>query len=153
MKRYVLRAKVRVRDVTSEYDIWAAWGHTKPEMRHWTWARSGAGEPVWDTEQCGGWPWGDEGILRDRRAVGMGTRRVISKGERRKVTLSHILCPLIGLAQELGTHDEATADDYLLHRIAHGVAEGAVDIPPNLAFPMESNLDLMGGSAWFDPLL
>jgi len=36
-------------------------------------------------------------------------------------------------------------DDYLLHRIIHGVPEGVVDIPPMHAFPMESNLDAMGG--------
>ena len=33
---------------------------------------------------------------------------------------------------------------YTLHRIIHGVPEGQVDIPPMQAFPMESNLDVMG---------
>jgi len=31
-----------------------------------------------------------------------------------------------------------------LHRIIHGVPEGVGDIPPMKAFPMESNLDVMG---------
>jgi transferase CAF17, mitochondrial len=55
------------------------------------------------------------------------------------------------VAQEIGTHDEGAPDDYLLHRIAHGVPEGAVDIPPMQAFPMESNLDVMGAgeSNWY----
>jgi transferase CAF17, mitochondrial len=48
------------------------------------------------------------------------------------------------VAQEISTHDEGTPDDYLLHRIAHGVPEGAVDIPSMQAFPIESNLDVMG---------
>ncbi|KAI0036503.1 hypothetical protein K488DRAFT_41088 [Vararia minispora EC-137] len=132
LKRFVLRAKVRVQDVTPEYDVWAAWGNAKPEVRHWKWAGSGVGEPVWDGEEDSEWPWrgSDAGALRDRRAVGMGTRRIVPKGVR---------------PQESSTHDEASPDDYLLHRIAHGVAEGAIDIPSTQAFPMESNLDLMGG--------
>ena len=36
-------------------------------------------------------------------------------------------------------------DDYHIHRICRGVPEGVVDIPPMHAFPMESNLDAMGG--------
>jgi len=48
------------------------------------------------------------------------------------------------VAQEANAHDEGVPDDYLLHRIIHGVPEGVVDIPPMHAFPMESNLDVMG---------
>jgi folate-binding Fe-S cluster repair protein YgfZ len=39
----------------------------------------------------------------------------------------------------------ASSDDYTLHRILHGVPEGLIDIPVMQAFPMESNLDFMGG--------
>lgn len=86
LKRYVLRAKVKIRDVTDDYDVWAAWGgpkHTEWETpRQWKWAASGVAEPVWDPEV---WPWGqqDESIL-DRRAMGMGRRFLVKKGERRK---------------------------------------------------------------------
>lgn len=38
-----------------------------------------------------------------------------------------------------------STDDYHLHRILHGVPEGIVDILPMHAFPMESNVDAMGG--------
>ena len=31
-----------------------------------------------------------------------------------------------------------------MHRIIHGVPEGVNDIPPMQAFPIESNLDVMG---------
>src|SRR5882757_4550922 len=48
------------------------------------------------------------------------------------------------VAQEASTHDEGVPDDYLLHRITHGVPEGVGDIPPMKAFPIESNLDVMG---------
>lgn len=85
LKRYVLRAKVKIRDVTDDYDVWAAWGgpkHVEWETpRKWKWAASGVAEPVWDPEV---WPWGqqDESIL-DRRATGMGRRFLVKKGERR----------------------------------------------------------------------
>lgn len=45
--------------------------------------------------------------------------------------------------------DEATEDQYIEHRIRHGVPEGSQEIIPMQAFPMESNLDMMGASRWF----
>ncbi|KAI0722962.1 Aminomethyltransferase folate-binding domain-containing protein [Earliella scabrosa] len=133
LKRYVLRSKVKLRDVTEEYDVWAAWGSEKEKSweteRTWDFARSGVIEPVWDKD--GEWPWGStQGLLRDRRAVGMGHRLLVRKGDR---------------PQEASSHDVASSDAYLLHRISHGVPEGSTDIPPMHAFPMDSNLDLMGG--------
>lgn len=37
-------------------------------------------------------------------------------------------------------------EQYLVHRIKHGVPEGVEEIIPMQAFPMESNLDFMGAS-------
>ena len=48
-------------------------------------------------------------------------------------------------AEAASDHDIASTDAYKLHRILHGVPEGTADIPPTQAFPMESNLDIMGG--------
>ncbi|KAF5387852.1 hypothetical protein D9615_000354 [Tricholomella constricta] len=129
LKRYVLRAKVKIRDVSEQYDVWAAWGNSTVEPpRQWSWARSGVVEPKWDTPE---WPWGlqDESIL-DRRAVGMGRRFLVKKGT---------------LPQETSDHELASSDAYTLHRILHGVPEGQTDLPAMQAFPMESNLDIMGG--------
>ncbi|KAI9448314.1 Aminomethyltransferase folate-binding domain-containing protein [Lactarius indigo] len=127
LKRHVLRSKVRLRDASDEYNVWAAWGHGSEvgDSRRWTRAQSGAIEPEWDSS-----PWGLEGEpLVDRRAEGMGTRRLVRTGDR---------------PQESNSHDEGVPDDYLLHRVLRGVPEGIVDIPPMQAFPMESNLDVMG---------
>lgn len=87
LKRHVLRSKVKLRDVTEEYDVWTAWGSEKDKYwdteRKWDFARSGVIEPVWDKD--GQWPWGStEGVLRDRRAAGMGRRLLVPKGYRRK---------------------------------------------------------------------
>ncbi|RDB22593.1 putative transferase CAF17, mitochondrial [Hypsizygus marmoreus] len=129
LKRYVLRSKVKIRDVSEQYDIWAAWGNSVNEPpRHWKWAQSGVAEQAWETTD---WPWGmkDESII-DRRATGMGKRFLVRKGDS---------------PQEVSDHELASSEAYTLHRILHGVPEGQVDIPPMQAFPMDSNLDVMGG--------
>ncbi|KAH9482904.1 Putative transferase CAF17, mitochondrial [Psilocybe cubensis] len=133
LKRHVLRSKVKIRNVTEEYDVWAAWGslkdHEWESERQWNWARSGAVEPVWDSSHE--WPWGThECVINDRRAVNMGRRMLVRKGEP---------------PQDSATHDTVPSDEYTLHRILHGVPEGVVDIPPMHAFPMDCNLDVMGG--------
>ncbi len=85
LKRYVLRSKVKIRDVSEEYDLWAAWGQNQSHWeteRSWQWAQSGAVEPIWSPE--GDWPWGtQDGVIRDRRAVGMGKRILARQGDKR----------------------------------------------------------------------
>ncbi|TFK75976.1 Aminomethyltransferase folate-binding domain-containing protein [Pluteus cervinus] len=132
LKRYVLRAKVKIRDVSGEYDVWAAWDDSKDASwdieRQWRWARSGAIEPMWDNSPE--WPWGiGDGIIRDRRAIGMGRRLLVRKGD---------------TPQEGSSSDPGNADDYLRHRLLTGIPEGSLDITPGHAFPMDCNLDVMG---------
>lgn len=84
LKRYVLRAKVKIRDASDQYESWAAWGSSQAHLEHprtWQWAQSGCVEPVWDNQA---WPWGsEEGVIHDRRAVGMGKRMLVRKGDKR----------------------------------------------------------------------
>lgn len=83
LRRHVLRSKVKVRDVSEEYDVWAAWGsESLPEIpRSWRRSRSGAVEPTWEGI---GWPWGTQNeSLIDWRAPGMGKRLLVRKGDRR----------------------------------------------------------------------
>lgn len=89
LKRYVLRSKVKLRDVSDEYDVWAAWGSdVGAEERKWIWARSGAVEPDWSKETE--WPWGTQTErVRDRRAVGMGTRMLVKKGDKRECNIHY----------------------------------------------------------------
>ena len=82
LKRYLLRSKVKIRDVSNEYDVWAVWGDSleKPP-RQWTWNMNGVVQPKWD---AGRWPWGAEDrTILDRRAVGMGKRRLVRQGDLR----------------------------------------------------------------------
>jgi hypothetical protein len=87
LQRHVLRSKVKIRDVTEEYDIWSSWGSERDSEfelpRKWIWERSGAVEPDWKHETL--WPWGTmNGVIYDRRGVGMGRRLLVRKGERRE---------------------------------------------------------------------
>ena len=50
-----------------------------------------------------------------------------------------------GTAESSETHTVEPSSSYVLHRIMNGVPEGMDDIPPGEAFPMDSNLDIMGG--------
>ncbi|KAJ7068205.1 Aminomethyltransferase folate-binding domain-containing protein [Mycena amicta] len=128
LKRYILRSRVKVKDASDEFDVWGAWGSPAEEeslRRQWKWAEhSGVAEPVWDAAV---YAWGSSDLeVRDIRAPGMGRRMLIRKGD---------------IPSEAVSHDIFGTDSYTLHRILHGVVEGFTDIP---AFPMESNLDLMG---------
>ena len=149
LKRYILRSKVKIEDVSGEYDVWSVWGSEKTRswesLRTWSFARSGAIEPVWSANER--WPWGDEEYrLKDRRAVGMGERVLVRKNDRRKCfSIALAYGNSIFEAKECSDHDVVDSDEYTLHRIMHGVPEGNTDIPPMHAFPMESNLDIMGG--------
>ncbi|KAK7682557.1 hypothetical protein QCA50_014357 [Cerrena zonata] len=132
LKRFVLRSKVKISDVSDQYDVWASWGsdpeNTWETERQWAFARSGVIEPQWDTVSES--PWGAEPFrLRDRRGVGLGHRMLVRKGDK---------------PQESTSHDIISSEDYILHRILHGIPEGSTDITPTQAFPMDSNLDIMG---------
>ena len=47
-------------------------------------------------------------------------------------------------ADGTSNHDIVESIEYTKHRILHGVPEGNDDMVPLHAFPMESNLDIMG---------
>ena len=49
-------------------------------------------------------------------------------------------------------HDIADANAYLLRRILNGVPEGPNELVPGTALPLESCMDVMGGSECFEIL-
>ncbi|KAG8881405.1 hypothetical protein FRB97_009600 [Tulasnella sp. 331] len=149
MKRYILRSKVRVRDVSDEWSLQAVWSSSndgpvnfKPD--DWRWGRSGAVEPVYhDATAHSSLPslksWIFDGVdisaqealwAVDRRAPGMGVRVLVR-------TDSSSSSPTLP--------SSSSSDDYTLHRIKLGVPEGKDDMPPQDSFPMDANMDLMGG--------
>lgn len=105
LKRYILRSKVRVKDVSGDWDLWATWDTTSatPRPDEWKWGRSGAVEPVWTSTShlptldavlrsslgpSGPRADADAGPpspiwIWDRRAPGMGARVLLPKGSKR----------------------------------------------------------------------
>lgn len=85
LKKFVLRSKVGLRDVSGEWDVWGAWGREpKGGEKIWKWGQGGSAGLTWMTEperlanaegEVGGW---------DLRADGMGWRGLVPKGEKRK---------------------------------------------------------------------
>ncbi|TCD63121.1 ccr4 associated factor [Steccherinum ochraceum] len=140
LKRHLLRSKLRIRDVSAEYDVWAMWNPyqltygLETERRRWECHGTGVIEPAFDQEteaQWGSGPWGSQpGPLIDRRGVGLGLRVLAQKG-----TKPRQLSPAF---------DEGTAEDYRVHRYLNGVPEGNDDLQPTHAFPANSSLDIMG---------
>ncbi|CAE6521243.1 unnamed protein product [Rhizoctonia solani] len=136
LKRHVLRSKVRIRDASDEWKVWSIWDSTPQtgsfsHTREWRAGRSGAMEPLYvEGEHRLGVEYSQDIIgTRDLRAPGMGDRLLVRAGDKPGVSCD--------VAQ-----DET---QYTLHRILHGVPEGRDDIVPQQAFPMDSNIDLMGG--------
>ncbi|KAH7100661.1 Aminomethyltransferase folate-binding domain-containing protein [Auriculariales sp. MPI-PUGE-AT-0066] len=129
LKRYVLRSKVKVTPVADEWDVWAAWNDAPvPISRRWRWARSGCIEPVFSNASP--WTSTQPSRLLDIRGGGLGTRILVRKNDTRD--------------PEASDHDVVDSWQYTLHRVLNGVAEGISEIIPMHAFPMESNLDIMG---------
>ncbi|KEP52082.1 aminomethyltransferase [Rhizoctonia solani 123E] len=136
LKRHVLRSKVRIRDASNEWKVWSVWDSTSqgssfPTVREWRTGRSGAVEPLYaEVEHQLGQEYPRDTVgTRDLRAPGMGDRLLVRAGDKPGVSCD--------VAQ-----DET---EFTLHRILHGVPEGRDDIVPQQAFPMDSNMDLMGG--------
>ncbi|KAH8100250.1 Aminomethyltransferase folate-binding domain-containing protein [Cristinia sonorae] len=140
LKRHLLRSKIRIRDVTEEYDVWALWNPNQltyelgTEARTWECHPTGVIEPVFDEEmevQWGSSRWGSQpGPIIDRRAIGFGQRVLTKRGN---------TAPSIS-----SSFDEGTLDDYRVHRYLNGVPEGIEDMPPTHVFPANSSLDIMG---------
>ncbi|WVQ94278.1 hypothetical protein IAU59_001357 [Kwoniella sp. CBS 9459] len=147
---FKLRAKVKIRDVSQEWDAYSAWGSGgedglndppgnkgKQPIRTWKLGSGGAAESQWSWEDG---PSGvrDLGLAEDEVGcwdlrsgwLGMGRQILVPKGKKPSLSMSH---------------DSTPTDDYHLHRMLMGVPEGPGEIVPGSALPLESCMDLHGG--------
>jgi folate-binding Fe-S cluster repair protein YgfZ len=68
-----------------------------------------------------------------------------------RMTLVHAFAYIRLIAQEAAaSHDVGSSSDYMMHRYLNGVPEGALELQQGHAFPMESNMDIMGASTTSD---
>ncbi|TKX24910.1 hypothetical protein C1H76_2863 [Elsinoe australis] len=119
LKRHKLRSKVKMRAVEEgEVTVYAAWREGEERWTSYGIAGRGCGE---DGKGLG---------LADQRAPGMG-RRLLLSGTR-------------GGDGEFEGLEEAGLEQYNLRRYLRGVPEGQKEILKDQAFPMNSNLDVMG---------
>ena len=105
LKRHILRSRVKLRDVSEEYDVWAAFGPSESraawDIPHdWSFAQSGVVEPLWNEGDLPSWG-SERGVLRDRRAHGLGERLLVRKGDRRKSTIG-LSCVFEGFMMHSG---------------------------------------------------
>lgn len=137
LKRHLLRSKIKVRDVSENYDVWATWNPhlTNPGENLWEYHPTGVIEPTFALDNT--YRWGTQPMpFVDSRAFGMGTRALVPKSSPDALVLADDAA-------------EVTAEDYRLHRYLNGVPEGVDDLPPMHAFPVNSSLDIMGACMWF----
>ncbi|WWC85437.1 uncharacterized protein L201_000300 [Kwoniella dendrophila CBS 6074] len=142
---FKLRAKVRIKDVTNEYDNYSCYatedlyskGKGKEPIRNWKFGSGGAAESQWSwlnneprnlelkDNEVGCW---------DLRAgwskSGLGRQVLVPKGEKPSLASSH---------------DLVSTEDYHLRRMLLGVPDGPNEIIPGSALPLESCMDLHGG--------
>lgn len=120
---YVLRAKVRITDVTADYTVAEWWGPDAPKIEG---AR----------------------ILPDPRIQAAPARQNGGRRVGRMLLARSSAEATPGGIAAGGTWQRGTPADYLALRVAHGIAEGGIDYPLGDTFPHEANLDLTGGVAF-----
>ncbi|KAK4988254.1 mRNA-decapping enzyme subunit 2 [Elasticomyces elasticus] len=133
VKRHKLRAKLEIRLLDAEeMGVWAVWR----EQEKWTPHEATFGElSTAESNNLSGSP----GILSliDSRAPGMGRRILLPP------TSSHA-SPVVAVPGYQGL-ETCPMSAYTLRRYLRGVPEGQTEIPRDSAFPLNSNIDVMGG--------
>ncbi|KAI9141612.1 hypothetical protein BKA69DRAFT_1019546, partial [Paraphysoderma sedebokerense] len=125
LKRYKVRSKVNIEDISTDYSIWNIWGPNKSSM--WWQKDGGKGLPV------GGFL-----LKKDQIEIGCRDGRMPLMGWR-VVTKSNSKPDLPS------TFEELPSSEYTIRRMLHGVPEGPLDYFSGSSLPLESNFDYMGG--------
>lgn len=121
LKRYRLRSKVELADVTEAWAVLAAWGGSALDVLGLQ-PKPGAATPF-----------GSGTAYTDPRHAGLGARVLVAAGE--TGSLPHDLT-LTGRAE------------YESLRLSLGIPSGAVDLPVEKAFLLESGFDELNGIDW-----
>ncbi|KAI9672004.1 MAG: ccr4 associated factor [Trizodia sp. TS-e1964] len=120
IKRYKLRSKFDVRLLDEgEWEAWSLW---TPPTDRWTPHAIPPDPSAAPTQKYIG--------CEDTRAPRLGKRIVVQGGS---------------APEALGKLEETSLDAYTVRRMLYGVPEGQAELLPEVALPLESNIDLMGG--------
>ncbi|ORX98649.1 Aminomethyltransferase folate-binding domain-containing protein [Basidiobolus meristosporus CBS 931.73] len=121
IKKYILRSKVKVQDVSEEYNVWNIWG---PQANSFEIGKSSnvpQGSLI--LKEIG------DIRCRDTRYPGLGNRVVLPADK--ELSLPH-------------SFKQLPSSEYTIRRILHGVPEGS-DFFTGTSLPLESNFDYMNG--------
>ncbi|CAO3625724.1 unnamed protein product [Cunninghamella blakesleeana] len=130
LKRYILRSKIKIKDVSEDYHLYHIWGksHLPTVMNAKDADHVPTGTLIKKNNQLT-----DIGC-EDPRVHGFGYRAVIPKDQ-----------DILSFLNHKNEYTELSSDEYTIRRILHGIAEGTDDIWPEQSLPLESNLDYMNG--------
>ncbi|CAG8805060.1 32541_t:CDS:2, partial [Racocetra persica] len=132
MKKYVLRSKVSISDVSSQYNVWNMWGGNIDNL----WWRYQVPNPSATKLPIGSL------VLKERIAeIGCKDKR----------------CPYMGLRFVLpfdttpsvpSSFKQLPSNEYKIRRILYGIPEGIEDLPLGSSLPLQCNFDYMRGIDW-----
>ncbi|KAI7847321.1 hypothetical protein BDC45DRAFT_575976 [Circinella umbellata] len=127
LKRYILRSKVKLRDVSDEFNAFSVWGnihqHNEEEEN-----KVPVGSLVKKNKRVS-----DIGCI-DPRVPDFGYRAIVPQNEDIGAILSQV-----------GDFKELSSEEYTIRRILNGIPEGIEDMWPEQSLPLESNFDYMNG--------
>ncbi|KAJ3068905.1 ccr4 associated factor [Podochytrium sp. JEL0797] len=126
LRKYALRAKVAIEDVSQEFQVHQAWG---PHAALWDQYVGDVGKGLPAGTVLTKDRWIQVGC-KDPRNPSLGVRYLVPKGEKANLPASF---------------SETSELEYKIHRILNGIPEGMDDIFTNVSLPLESNFDLMSG--------
>ncbi|QDS77338.1 hypothetical protein FKW77_005172 [Venturia effusa] len=117
LKRHKLRSKIQLREAGEEWAVWASW-------------QQYASAPTPSTTET-------SVLLPDPRLSSFGTRFLLSNSSSTTLTPSSF--------ESAANLTEAPPESYTLHRYTNGIPEGPLEILPQTALPLESNIDHLAG--------
>ncbi|CAG8517520.1 5499_t:CDS:2 [Gigaspora rosea] len=129
MKKYVLRSKVSIIDVSSQYNVWNMWGGNIDNL----WWRYQVPNPSATKLPIGSL------VLKERIAeIGCKDKRCPYMGLR-------FILPFDRTPSVPSSFKQLPSEEYKIRRILYGIPEGIDDLPPGSSLPLQSNFDYMRG--------
>eukprot|EP00285_Hemiselmis_virescens_P017966 CAMPEP_0173383398 /NCGR_PEP_ID=MMETSP1356-20130122/5970_1 /TAXON_ID=77927 ORGANISM="Hemiselmis virescens, Strain PCC157" /NCGR_SAMPLE_ID=MMETSP1356 /ASSEMBLY_ACC=CAM_ASM_000847 /LENGTH=285 /DNA_ID=CAMNT_0014338245 /DNA_START=20 /DNA_END=874 /DNA_ORIENTATION=- len=124
LKKFKLRAKVTIQDVSDQLDLVAALG---PDVGQWfVSTTASAGDVAKDGTL----------IMQDPRLIDLGVRAIVPKGS--------------GIPEEWqkGGWGEVPEEAFDVYRVCRGVGQGPIELSSGAGMPLECNLELFSGVAF-----
>lgn len=132
LKLYKLRASVSLAAVPEDMlSLWSVWDDTSVSEIY----------PLYDATNPGLYNPSSYnfGAFSDLRTPGFALRLILPGSDTPSTVLSQ------GFLEAQPQVEESSLESYNIRRILYGIPEGAHEIPPNRALPLESCIDFMGG--------